>query len=200
MDRPKAGPPDLAKASPDQQSDAAALERITRGDAGGFDGLVDRFKHQLFRHIRRRVNDPHRAEDLTQEVFLRLFRAAQAGGYSGQASVVTWLFTIVNNCVTDHLRAEGRRSTLPSERIKSDEQGSPISDATRRESDFRIRQLLDELPEAQRRVVELHVLDGLSFGEVAELVGCPIPTAKSRLVYGLRKLKQSLIALQRSET
>ena len=175
-----------------QDSDAAALERIARGDLGAFDGLVDRYKHQLFRHVRRRVADPHKAEDLTQEIFLRLFRAARGGSYaSGRARVVTWLFTIAGNVVTDHLRAEGVRASVRLAREEI-EPSDPHDVAAAREGESRVRRLLLELPEEQRIVVELHVLDGLTFADVAELVGAAVPTVKSRLVYALRKLKRSM--------
>jgi RNA polymerase sigma-70 factor (ECF subfamily) len=175
-----------------QDADAAALERIARGDLGAFDVLVDRYKHRLFRHIRRRIADPHKVEDLTQEVFLRLFRAARGGAYAaGRSRVVTWLFTIAGNVVTDHLRAEGVRASvrLAREEIESED---PHDAAAAREGESRVRRLLLEIPEAQRAVVELHVLDGLTFADVAELVGAPVPTVKSRLVYALRKLKRNL--------
>jgi len=175
-----------------QESDAAALQRVAAGDLQPFDELVDRYKHRLFRHIRRRIADPHKAQDLTQEVFLRLFRAARSGGYrAGQSRVVTWLFTIAGNVVTDHLRAEGVRSAVRAVREETEPQ-DPHHAAAAREGESRVRRLLLELPEAQRQVVELHVLDGLSFADVAELVGAPIPTVKSRLVYALRKLKRSM--------
>ena len=182
----------VAGAEPTTDADAAALGRIARGDFGAFDELVDRYKHRLFSHVRRRVADPHKAEDLTQEIFLRLFRAARGGSYaSGRARVVTWLYTIAGNVVTDHLRAEGVRASVRQAREEI-EPSDPHDVAAAREGESRVRRLLLELPEAQRTVVELHVLDGLSFTDVAELVGAPVPTVKSRLVYALRKLKRSM--------
>ena len=175
-----------------QDSDAAALLRVAGGDFGAFEELVDRYKTRLFRHIRRRIAEEHKAEDPTQEVFLRLFRAARSGGYrSGQSRVVTWLFTIAGNCVTDQLRAESARSAVRGARVEAESE-DPHDAAAAREGEWRVRQLLLELPDAQRQVVELHVLDGLSFADVAELVGAPVPTVKSRLVYALRKLKRSM--------
>ena len=185
---PASSPPSTST----QNSDAAALIRVAGGDLAAFDELVDRYKDRLFRHVRRRISDPHKAEDVTQEVFLRLFRAARAGGYrAGQSRVVTWLFTIAGNCVTDYLRAEAVRSAVRGAREEAEPQ-DPHDAAAAREGDSRVRRLLLELPEAQRQVVELHVLDGLSFADVAELVGAPVPTVKSRLVYALRKLKRSM--------
>ncbi|MGB7158146.1 MAG: sigma-70 family RNA polymerase sigma factor [Tepidisphaeraceae bacterium] len=181
------------------EADGAALARIASGDFAPFDKLVDRYKHRIFRHIRRRIADPHRAEDLTQEAFLRLFRAARAGRYTGRARVVTWLFAIAGNVVTDHLRAEGVRSSIRIVREQS-EPDDPLDAAAAREGESRMRRLLLELPEAQRTVVELHVLDGLTFADVAELVGCPVPTVKSRLVYALRKLKRLMGGPQGNES
>jgi RNA polymerase sigma-70 factor (ECF subfamily) len=182
---------ELDREPPGDDADAEALRRLADGDLGRFDEFVARHKTHLFRHIHRRIRDPHRAEDLTQETFLRLFRAARAGGYTGQARVVTWLFNIAGNCVTDHLRAEGLRASVRVVREQADSQ-DPLDAAAEREGESRVRRLLLELPEEQRVVVELKILDGLTFGEIAELLGCPIPTVKSRLVYALRKLKRSL--------
>jgi len=199
MDRPTGGGQGTAKAEAQQELDADALRRTARGDLAHFDSLVDRYQQRLYRHIRRRVNDPHRAEDLTQEVFLRLFRAARANQYNGQASVATWLFTIAGNCVNDYLRAEMRRDGDPPRKsaYRIESTADPGAVAQEREGEAQMRQMLHELPAEQREVIELHVLDGLSFGEVAELVGCPIPTAKSRLVYGLRKIRNALAAARR---
>ena len=73
---------------------------------------------------------------------------------------------------------------------EQNEHTDPHDAAAAREGESRVRRMLLELPEAQRTVVELHVLDGLTFTDVAELVGAPVPTVKSRLVYALRKLKR----------
>jgi RNA polymerase sigma-70 factor (ECF subfamily) len=127
---------------PTHDADAAALARVARGDLSGFDELVARHKVRLFRHIRRRIADPHKAEDLTQEAFLRLFRAARDGGYSaGRARVVTWLFTIAANVVTDHLRAEGVRESVRLVREQT-EPTDPHDAAAAREGESRIRRLL----------------------------------------------------------
>jgi RNA polymerase sigma-70 factor (ECF subfamily) len=186
--------------------DAEILAEIARGNLARFDVLVDRYKVRLMSYIGHRVADRHQAEDLVQETFLRLFRAARSGGYSGRASVCTWLFTIAENCTTDYLRASGRQPV----RLETNTAGragdesrnlfdrrpaadlDPAETASRRESQNRAEALLDRLPEEQRRVVALRVLGGLTLAEVAAVVGCPLGTAKSRLLYGLRKLEASL--------
>ena len=191
--------------------DVEILAEIARGDLGRFDVLVDRYKVRLMSYLGHRVPDRHHAEDLVQEAFLRLFRAARNGGYSGQASVSTWLFTIADNCATDYLRASGRQPlTLESDTAgrNNDDSASmldrrpstdldPAEAAARRESQGRAEALLDCLPEEQRRVVALKVLGGLTLAEIAAVVGCPLGTVKSRLLYGLRKIEASLARLGR---
>jgi len=209
MDLPETRhPPDQP---PTAVEDAEILAEIARGDLRRFDTLVDRYKCRLMSYIGHRVPDRHHAEDLTQASFLRLFRAAQRGGYSGQASVSTWLFTIADNCATDYLRASGRRPlTLETDTARGNTDASPsmldcrtsaaldpAEAAARRESLRRAEALLDCLPDAQRRVVALKVLGGLTLAEVAAVVGCPLGTAKSRLLYGLRKIEASLACMGR---
>jgi len=205
------------KYPPDQPpiavEDAKILAEIAGGDLRRFDTLVDRYKCRLMSYIGHRVPDRHHAEDLTQASFLRLFRAARSGGYSGRASVSTWLFTIADNCATDYLRASGRRPlTLETDTAGGNTDASPrvldrrpsavldpAEAAARRESQRRAEALLDCLPDKQRRVVALKVLGGLTLAEVAAVVGCPLGTAKSRLLYGLRKIEASLACLGRHD-
>ena len=192
----------LPDTPPASREDADILAEIARGDLRRFDVMVDRYKNRLMSYLDHRVPDRHQAEDIVQEAFLRLFRAAGNGGYSGQARVSTWLFTIADNCATDFLRACGRqRLTLESDTAgRSDDDSTSVLDsrcspeldpaeaAARRESQVRVESLLESLPEEQRRVVALKVLGGLTVAEVAAVVGCPVGTAKSRLLYGLRKV------------
>jgi RNA polymerase sigma-70 factor (ECF subfamily) len=120
MDLPATTSP--TESRPTLAEDAVILAEIARGDLGRFDVLVDRYKARLMSYLGHRVPDQHQAEDLVQEAFLRLFRAARNGGYSGQASVSTWLFTIADNCATDYLRASGRRPlTLESDTAGRDD-------------------------------------------------------------------------------
>jgi RNA polymerase sigma-70 factor, ECF subfamily len=196
---------------PTAAEDAEILAEIAQGDLRRFDDLVDRYKSRLMSYLAQRVPDRHHAEDLTQESFLRLFRAARNGGYSGRASVSTWLFTIAENCTTDYLRASGRRPlTMETDTAGGNTDCSPgvldcrpsaVLDpekaALRSESQHRAEALLDCLPDEQRRVVALKVLGGLTVAEVATVVECPLGTAKSRLLYGLRKIEALLARLGR---
>jgi RNA polymerase sigma-70 factor, ECF subfamily len=183
--------------------DAVILAEVARGDLGRFDVLVDRYKNRLMSYLSHRVPDRHQTEDIVQEAFLRLFRAARDGGYSGQASVSTWLFTIADNCATDYLRTFVRqRLTLESDAASvldscCSPDIDPVEAASHRESQGRAEALLDGLPEEQRHVVALKVLGGLTLAEVAAVVECPVGTVKSRLLYGLRKIEALLARLGR---
>jgi RNA polymerase sigma-70 factor (ECF subfamily) len=193
--------------TPPPVGDAQLLAEVARGDLGRFDVLVDRYKVRLTCYIRHRVPDLHHAEDLAQETFLRMFRAARADQYAGRASVATWLFTIADNCVTDYLRAVGRRPlaletdagrradrSLPGVLDTKPAGGSdPLEAASHREGQLRADALLAPLPDDQRRVVALKVLGGLTLSEIAEKMGCPVGTVKSRLFHGLRKIEESLV-------
>jgi RNA polymerase sigma-70 factor, ECF subfamily len=192
------------------REDAEILAEIARGDMRRFAALVDRYKKRLASYVGHRVADRHHVEDLVQEAFWRMFRSARIGGYDGRAAVSTWLFTIADNCVTDHLRAAGRRpASLETDAPRSDRDRAPSFDrcpsrepdpsdaAQRSESQCRADALLSRLPEPQRRVVALKVLGELTLQEIADVVGCPLGTVKSRLLYGLRKIEQ---ALQESPT
>ena len=123
-------------------------------------------------YVGHRVPDRHHAEDLVQEAFLRLFRAARNGGYTGRANVSTWLFTIADNCATDYLRASGRQpltlesdtseettttrqagsTAAPSPDLDPVEAAAPVAKVKARGGPA------GRLPEEQRRVVALKVL------------------------------------------
>ncbi|MGA2031862.1 MAG: sigma-70 family RNA polymerase sigma factor [Thermoguttaceae bacterium] len=199
---------------PTSIEDAEILAEIAGGDLRRFDVLVDRYNVRLTAYLAHRVPDRQHAEDLAQEAFLRMFRAARMGGYSGRAAVSTWLFTIADNCATDFLRASGRQPlALESDMAIDPGDGrsgaldrfssadlDPADAAAHCESQDRADALLASLPEEQRRVVALKILGGLTLSEVAAVVGCPVGTVKSRLLYGLRKIEALLARNRRQQS
>jgi len=192
---------------PEQSStclgDAYILSEIADGDLSHFGVFMKRYKERLMSYIVHRIPDRHHAEDLVQETFLRFFRASQAGSYRGQSTVATWLFTIATNCVTDFVRVSVRRPlTLESDIVAKDDASSsdlfgrcysagpgPADVAAYHESQESVNALLRRLPDEQRQVVALKVFGELTFQEIADVVGCPLGTAKSRLIHGLRKIE-----------
>ncbi|MHC4295580.1 MAG: RNA polymerase sigma factor [Planctomycetota bacterium] len=188
----------------DAEDDAIILDEIAHGNLEHFERFVERYKRRLFGYIRSRVGDAHWAEDLTQEVFLRAFRAGYRGVYDGHRSARTWLFTIANNCVIDFLRAKRskplalqsqlRRQSDDADAItlRADRSGGPATEAIRSEDRRRTEQMLERLPEAQRAVVALKVYGGLKFAEIAEVLGANTATVKSQMRYALDKIQRML--------
>ena len=186
-----------------EAENSSLLRQIGRGDHRGFDALVDRYKNRLLAYIVYRVSDRHRAEDLTQEVFLRAFRATVRGKRLEPDGVAAWLFAIARNCVIDFLRSNGRKPVLletelspgeelPSRGPRSPEVIGPAEAAQRAEGRRRIERLLARLPEDQREVLVLRVFGGLTVAEIAESTGSSLSTAKSRMRYGLLKIRQMI--------
>jgi RNA polymerase sigma-70 factor (ECF subfamily) len=180
------------------------MRQLLAGDEQAFHALVERYKLRLAGYIYHRIGDAHRTEDLTQEVFLRAFRAAQAGAsFAGSSrSLGPWLFTVARNCVTDYLRAKQRRPLI----LAGDGKGAlldgeaprgrgsdPASAAMHRESSERVAKLLQALPDEQREAIAMKVFAGLTFAEVADVAQQPIATIKSRVRYGLIKLQAMLM-------
>src|SRR4051812_16840784 len=89
------------------------LRALATNDNNRLDEFVNAHKLELMRYLHHQVGDPHMAEDLTQEVFLRAIRAARAGSFDGRSSVRTWLFQIARNCLTDHARRSIVRRSEP---------------------------------------------------------------------------------------
>ncbi len=185
-------------------ADVEILEQVGRGNFEHFDRFVDRYKARLMNYIIHSVRDMHRTEDITQDVFLRAFRASAQVTRGGKNTVASWLFTIAKNCVTDHLRAAGRKPlVLQSELPQDDGSMDPIdnqlattpdpADAVlEAEGNQRVEAILDQLPPSQRDTVALKVFAELTFPEIAEVTGCPLATAKSRMRYGLKKIREIL--------
>jgi RNA polymerase sigma-70 factor (ECF subfamily) len=178
-------------------TDDSLLARIAGGAAEPFDLFVDRHKRRLMLFVYHRVGDVHRAEDLTQDVFLKAFTAARTGAWVRGRSVRAWLFAIARNQVTDYFRACARRgagaaepSGGPAQDPPAPEEDGPVAAAVYAESARRVAALVRSLPPEQREVVALKVFGGLTFAEIAEAVGAPEPTVKARMQLAARKLKE----------
>ena len=161
--------------------------------AEAFGALVDAYQDRLVRYAFRRLGDVHDAEDVVQDVFVRVYR-----DWSGGArirSIGPYLYRAAANACTDRLRK--RRPSGAAEDVRSAEQmptNRPDAAELAAAADElqRIEALLARLPERQAEVIRLRCLDGLCFAEIAEVVGCLRSTAKSRFRYGLRKLRMFL--------
>ncbi len=173
----------------EENSDAALVARVQKGDKKAFDILVRKYQHKLAKLISRYIQDPSEVMDVSQEAFIKAYRALP--GFRGDSAFYTWLYRIAINTAKNHLVAKGRRPQ--SIDIDADE-GQRIEtisklrdDATperlilRDEISQVIFQTIEELPDDLRTAITLRELDGLSYEEIAEAMDCPIGTVRSRI-------------------
>ena len=164
------------------------------GDAAAFEVLYRRHRGGLFRYVVRNVRERRLAEELFQEVWLRMIEAR--GRYAPQAKFTTWLYAIAHNRLIGHFRASGLRSVetmaeeLPDPPARTGDQ--PELKAEMREQGERLIAALEAMPMAQREAFLLHEEAGLSVPEIAEVTGTDMEAAKSRLRYAVAKLREAL--------
>lgn len=170
---------------------------------GAFETLVDRYQHRLLGVLAHLVGGVNEAEDLTQEVFLRVYRARK--GYRPRAKFSTWLFTIANNLAMNHLRNKGRNPSVPmagedtgsrpvaqvSSRALSRD-GTPSAQMRQVEMSDVVRQALDVLGEDQKLAVLLNKFEDMSYAEIAEVMARSEPAVKSLLARARNQLREQL--------
>ena len=160
------------------------------GDAGAFETLYARHRGGLFRFVLRAVKDRGVAEELFQEVWVRVIEARER--YAPKARFITWLYTIAHNLLVDHWRKKGLSLVaLDSDDVAS-ESANPARQAEAREALARLVHALESLPAAQREAFLLHEEGGLSIADIAAVTGAGEEAAKSRLRYAMAKLKAAV--------
>jgi RNA polymerase sigma-70 factor, ECF subfamily len=182
---------------PADESDERLMLRFQGGDARAFEVLVRRHRTPLFSFLLRLTGDRGRAEDLCQETFLKVVRAA--AGWAPRARFQTWLYAIARNQAVDEARRQALRRAEPLDgpgRLEAaSEDPSPDRAADGALVRPRLEAALAALPEEQREVFLLREYAGLRFQEIAEVTGTPENTVKSRMRYALEALRARLEAL-----
>jgi len=179
-------------------SDVQLLSAVVLGDIGAFEKIVNRYKGRLYNFVFRFVGDQETAEDIVQETFLRAYRRRRE--YRAIANFSTWLFTIAGNLAKSELRRRKRWRLLSLDWDDDAGNGMEIADESLRPdtmaessmTDMRIQEAIDSLPSNYKQVVILRDIEGLSYQEIAEIVGCPVGTVKSRVNRGRLRLQQKL--------
>ena len=161
-----------------------------RGDAGAFEILYARHRGGLFRFVLRAVKDRGVAEELFQEVWVRVIEARER--YAPKARFITWLYTIAHNLVVDHWRKKGLSLAVLDEEDVPSESANPARQAEAREALARLMHALESLPAAQREAFLLYEEGGLSVAQIAAVTGAGEEAAKSRLRYAMTKLKAAV--------
>ncbi|MHB1678457.1 MAG: RNA polymerase sigma factor RpoE [Sulfuriferula sp.] len=174
----------------DREIDQQLVEQVQRGDKQAFNLLVVKYERRLTRLLSRYVRDPHEVEDIAQEAFIKAYRALST--FRGEAAFYTWLYRIGINTAKNYLMARGRRvpttSEFDVEEAESFEEGTNLHELNTPENELlskEVAQVVNEamaaLPEDLRAAISLREMEGLSYEEIAEAMGCPIGTVRSRI-------------------
>lgn len=179
-------------------TDEELVARSIRGDADSFNELILRWERPIYALAYRTIGREEDARDVCQETFLRAFRALP--GFRGQAKFSSWLYRIALNLCRDFVRRERRAPVVqPPEGVDlielaaAAEPSESIEDLVARQALSRsVEKAMALLPEEQRTAIVLKEYHGLTFQEIADLVGCPLSTVKTRLYQGLTVLRREL--------
>ena len=157
------------------------------GNAGAFDTLYARHRAPLFRFVQRGVKQRAIAEELYQEIWIRVIEARRR--YAPSARFTTWLYTIAHNRLVDYWRHKELTVVSSDEEVSAGAASDPARQAEGREALARFARALQELPHAQREAFLLHEEAGLTALEIAAVTGSEPEAVKSRLRYAIAKLK-----------
>lgn len=172
-----------------QEEDQQLVERVQRGDKRAFDLLVLKYQHKILGLIVRFVRDPHEAQDVAQEAFIKAYRAL--ANFRGDSQFYTWLYRIAINTAKNYLVARGRRppesdiSAEDAEFMDGDHDlkdiESPERLMLRDEIEATVHRAIAALPEDLRTALTLREFDGLSYEDIAAVMQCPVGTVRSRI-------------------
>jgi RNA polymerase sigma-70 factor (ECF subfamily) len=185
------------------ESDVALMTRVRDGDTDAFRVLIERHQRAVINTIHRAIGDAWEAEDLAQRVFLQVYRSAKR--YKPTAKFTTWLFTITRNTILNEHRRRSRHAAESLEALQNPQHGEgggweapdatapdPAHEVIERELQDKIMEVVQQLPEAQRTAVILCRYEGLSYEEIAEVLGCSVSATKSLLHRARLRLKEKL--------
>jgi len=181
------------------ETDSALMSEVLGGDRGAFTQLVERHKDAVVNYLTRLTGDRDRAEDLAQETFLRLFRAAP--GYREQGLLRAYLFRIATNLVrSEERRAKRLRLLLPFFGGRRHDEPAAVSGMLLQELHRQVAVALATLPLRFRVPLVLHEIEGWSYADIAQELSCREGTVKSRIHRGRQHLRQRLEPYWNGET
>jgi len=175
--------------TPSEPDDAALLRAFVGGSEEAFKDLVRMHQAPLYRFIWRQVQDHSMAADLCQKVFLQVF--LKAGSFRGAASFRTWLYQIAINQCRNHFRASKHVENVGLDSVAPpvDESGDVVE---AEQQTRRVRAAVDALPPKQRYTLQLRFYQECTFAEIAEIMSCPIGTAKANYHHAITALRKRL--------
>jgi RNA polymerase sigma-70 factor (ECF subfamily) len=172
-----------------QSSDKKLVKRVQKGDKGAFDLLVLKYQHKIVNLVMRYVRDPELALDITQEAFIKAYRALPR--FRGDSAFYTWMYRIAVNTAKNHLAAQRRRPMDVELDLQDPEQydlhsklketDTPEGVTLGKELQETVERAIAALPEDLRTAIILRELEGMSYEEIAQTMECPVGTVRSRI-------------------
>ncbi len=174
----------------DRQIDQVLVEKVQKGDKRAFDLLVLKYQRKLARLLSRFIRDPNEIEDITQETFIKAYKALPS--FRGESAFYTWLYRIGINTAKNYLVAMGRRAPTTTEydhdEAESFEDAVHLHDINTPERELMSKEIAEtvneavaNLPEELKTAITLREIEGLSYEEIASMMNCPIGTVRSRI-------------------
>lgn len=185
-----------------KKTDNELIHLFTDGSLEALEVLVLRHKDKLYTSILFMVKDKYLAEDIFQDVFIRIIDTMRSGRYTEEGKFLPWAMRIAHNLCVDHFRKVKRTPTIRNSEDKDIFEVLNFADDSaetvmmKRQSHSRVREMLERLPEDQREVIILRHYADMSFKEIAAATNCSINTALGRMRYGLINLRKLMVQKQ----
>jgi RNA polymerase sigma-70 factor (ECF subfamily) len=183
-----------------EPSDKNLVKRVQKGDKGAFDLLVLKYQHKIVNLVMRYVRDPELALDITQEAFIKAYRALPR--FRGDSAFYTWLYRIAINTAKNWLVAQKRRppasdiDAADAEQYDMDsrlkDKGTPENELMRDEIKNMVYDTIAQLPEDLRTAIMLREMEGMSYEDIAITMDCPIGTVRSRIFRAREAIDEKL--------
>jgi RNA polymerase sigma-70 factor, ECF subfamily len=185
----------------DREIDRQLVARAQAGDKRAFELLVEKYQRKLARLLSRFIRDPAEVEDVTQEAFIKAYRALPA--FRGDSAFYTWLYRIGINTAKNYLMAMGRRAPtsteVEAEEAEGFEEGEQLRDINTPESLLlsneiaeTVNSTIEQLPEELRTAIQMREIEGMSYEDIAKAMDCPIGTVRSRIFRAREAIAEQL--------
>lgn len=186
----------------DNTADQQLVDRAKKGDTRAFDLLVLKYQHKVMSVVSRYLSRPDDVPDVAQEAFIKAYNALDK--FRGDSAFYTWLYRIAINTAKNHMVSLGRR---PSSDVDVDDpeslevntlmrdQADPQANIAVEQLEAAIKEALQKLPEELRVAVTLREFEGLSYDDIAEVMGCPVGTVRSRIFRARESIERAIDGL-----
>lgn len=174
----------------ERNTDLLLVERARNGDKRAFELLVEKYRRKIIRLLSRMIRDSEEVEDIAQEAFIKAYRALPQ--YRGDAAFYTWLYRIAVNTAKNYLAARNRNVLTVSDMASDDEDkgeeyrmapdlDTPDAQLLSKQIAYAVNEAVEALPEELRTAITLREIEGMSYEDIATVMGCPIGTVRSRI-------------------